>query len=385
MQHIQKLESLGVLAGGIAHDFNNLLMAILGNANLASIELSPASKTREYLSEIEQATKRAADLCRQMLAYSGRGKFVIQKIHLPDIVAEMTQLLKASISKKASLNLDLSDRLPAMEGDPTQIRQVIMNLITNASEALADENGVISVSTGLAQCSLEYLRGIITDEDVHPGAYVYIEVSDTGCGMDETTRARMFEPFFTTKFTGRGLGMAAVLGIMRGHKGAITIDSVPEQGTTIRALFPAMDDIAPQGQPTSSETTESLKNTGGVLLVDDEESNRNIAGKMLNRLGFKVFLANDGSQALDEYRAHKAEIELVVLDLTMPNMDGEEAFRELRKMDPNIRVIISSGYTEQEIIRRFEGRNISGFIEKPYTLEALNNALKPLYGDERAE
>ena len=350
MQQTQKLESLGVLAGGIAHDFNNLLTIILGNASLALDEMPSLSPARDSLKAIEATSLRAAELCRQMLAYSGKGRFVIENIRMNDLIGEMISLLKASISKKAILNLNLKEPLPPLRGDPSQIRQVLMNLVFNASEAIGEHGGVITISTGMMECSNEDISEIYLDDNLTEGLYVWLEVSDTGCGMDHETQRRIFEPFFTTKFTGRGLGLSAVLGIVRGHKGALKVYSEPGRGTTIKVLFPAAESDRPLVPQSSSNIQHSdWKGAGTVLLVDDEESVRNLGNRMLERLGFKVLIAVDGQQALETFRELHNEIVLVILDLTMPYMDGEETFRELRRIDQKVRVIMSSGYTESEI------------------------------------
>ncbi|MCX7049840.1 MAG: PAS domain S-box protein [Candidatus Sumerlaeota bacterium] len=378
MQETQKLESLGVLAGGIAHDFNNLLTAILGHADLALQYLSPMSLARDSLQEIEKASFRAAELCRQMLAYSGKGRFVIEAISLMDMVEEMVHLLKSSISKKAILNLNMEKNLPPILGDATQIRQVVMNLVINASEAISDQSGVITISTGVMQCERGYLAETYLDENLPEGLYVYVEVSDTGCGMDRETMGRIFEPFFTTKFTGRGLGMSAVLGIVRGHKGALKIYSEPGKGTTFKVLFPASKEEASVAGQKDANGLEGWKGEGGILLVDDEEIVRNIAKRMLESMGFKVLIAEDGREAVNLYQDRAAEINLVLLDLTMPVMNGEEAFRELRRLDPHVRVIMSSGYTESEIASRFAGKGLAGFIQKPYRLAWLRERLQAI-------
>jgi PAS domain S-box-containing protein len=375
IQQTQKLESLGVLAGGIAHDFNNILMAVLGHADLALSELPPLSPARESIREIEQASRRAAELCRQMLAYSGRGKFVIETIHLRDLIEEMLHLLKTTLSKKVLLNLNLEKTLPPMRGDATQIRQVLLNLVLNASEAIGERSGVITISTGAMDCSHEYLAETYLDEELSEGLYLWLEVSDTGCGMDKETQGRLFEPFFTTKFTGRGLGMAAVLGIVRGHKGAMKVYSELGRGTTFKILFPAVEDAAGPASRKSDEAGRAWQGTGTVLLVDDEETIRALGKKMLTHLGFEPLIAADGLEALKIYRERQAQIGLVILDLTMPNMDGEETFRELRRINPAVRVVLSSGYTESEIISRFAGKGVAGFVQKPYTINTLRETL----------
>ena len=379
VQQAQKLESLGVLAGGIAHDFNNLLVGILGNADLALMDLSPASPARASIKEIEQSAVRAAELCRQMLAYSGRGKFLIEAVSLNDIVSEMTHLLEISISKKAVLRYNLAKNLPAIEADVTQIRQVIMNLIINASEALEEKSGVVAISTGLMRCDRAYLEMTWLNDQLPDGEYVFLEVADTGCGMDEVTRRRIFDPFFTTKFTGRGLGLAAVLGIVRGHKGAIKVYSEPGRGTTFKVLFPATTAMA---TPVGAEQPggPSWRGQGTILVVDDEETVRAVAQRMLERMGFSVLTASDGREAVETFRAHDGvdggKIACVLLDLTMPHMDGEEAYRELRRIRAGVRVVISSGYGEQEIAQRFAGKGLAGFVQKPYRAEALAKCLR---------
>ncbi|MDS4030168.1 MAG: response regulator [Candidatus Contendobacter sp.] len=382
MQETQKLESLGVLAGGIAHDFNNLLTVILGNASLALDDLPPNSAARESLEAIESTALRAAELCRQMLAYSGKGRFVIESIQFGTLIGEMVSLLRASISKKAILNLNLQESLPAVRGDPSQIRQIVMNLVINASEALGDHAGTITLSTGLLDQLSEYLAEDYPDEQLAEGPYVWLEVADTGCGMDPETQRRIFEPFFTTKFTGRGLGLSAVLGIVRGHQGALKVHSERSKGTTFKVLFPAiLQDRPVLSQP--SEAKPPWKGAGTILLVDDEESVRTMGNRMLERNGFRVLTAADGREALEIYRARRDEIALVLLDLTMPDLDGEETFHELRRIDPNVRVVMSSGYTESEIIPRFAGQPLAGFLQKPYSTTALMDCLRiPLSGDD---
>ncbi len=375
MQQVQKLESLGVLAGGIAHDFNNLLTTILGNADLALEELPPASPLRTYLREIKDTSVRAADLCRQMLAYSGRGRFVIETISLREVVQEMLQLLRTSISRKAQFHLHLAEALPPLRGDATQLRQVVMNLVINASEALGDHCGSITVSTGVATCSTEELREGCQGGTLPAGRYVWLEVSDTGCGMDEATRQRAFEPFFTTKFTGRGLGLSAVLGIVRRHQGALLLRSQPGSGTTFRVLFPACP-AASTPPPCTPQPAPPWSGTGTVLLVDDEEPVRTMGRRLLERLGFQVLLAADGREALHRFQEHRAQIDVVILDLTMPRLNGEETLAELRRLDPRVRVILSSGYTEAEMASRFSGAGLAGFMAKPYSKDELIRQLQ---------
>jgi two-component system, cell cycle sensor histidine kinase and response regulator CckA len=376
LQQGQKLESLGVLAGGIAHDFNNILMAVLGHAELALAELGPASPARTDVLEITRASQRAAALCRQMLAYSGRGRFSIESVELGDLVADMVELLRTTLSKKIVLNLRLEQGLPSIRGDSTQLSQVIMNLVINASEAIGDRSGIITIHTGAQECSTDYLCETYVDPGLSEGFFVTLEVSDTGCGMDTQTQQRLFEPFFTTKFTGRGLGLSAALGIVRGHQGALKVYSEPGKGSTFKLLFPAAEVEAGASREAGREGTEKWMGAGTVLLVDDEETIRAVGKRMLERLGFLVLTATDGLGALDVFRAHEDEIDFVLLDLTMPHMDGEEAYRELRRIDPHVRVVLSSGYTESDLASRFMGKGLLGFIQKPYTLAELRDRLR---------
>ncbi len=374
MREVQKLESLGVLAGGIAHDFNNLLMGIMGNADLAQLSLSPASPAIPYLQEITRASQRAADLCNQMLAYSGKGRFLVRRYNLSEIVREMARMLEVSISKKAMLNYRLADALPAVEADATQLRQIIMNLIINASEALNDQNGVITLSTGVMDCDRRYLSESYLDDNLAEGRYVFLKVSDTGAGIDEETRQRIFDPFFTTKFTGRGLGLAAVLGIVRGHRGAIRVASEPDRGTTFTILLPAV--LSSREEMTTDAVlcpTPLQERT--VLLVDDDPGVRQVGVRMLRYLGFSVLTAADGQQALELVQAQGDDIDCVLLDLTMPRMGGEETFVKLRALRSNIPVILSSGYNEQDVVQHFYRGGLAGFIQKPYSLTKLREIL----------
>ncbi len=373
--HAQKLESLGVLAGGIAHDFNNILTSIMGNADLALMRLNPESPAVDNLRRIEQSAVRAADLAKQMLAYSGKGKFVIEQLDINRLVEEMLHMLEVSISKKAVLRLNLHQPLPGVAADATQLRQIIMNLVINASEAIGDKSGVIAITTGCMECDHNYLKDVWLDENLNEGLYVYLEIADSGCGMDRGTLAKIFDPFFTTKLTGRGLGMAAVMGIVRGHKGAIKVYSEPKKGTTFKVLFPA--DSRPAELFDSQPSPEEWQGCGTVLLVDDEETVRAIGSEMLRELGFKVITADDGRHALEQYKAHDG-ICLVILDLTMPHLDGEQTFRELRRINSEVKVIMSSGYNESEVTQKFAGKGLSGFIQKPYRMSVFKEVLGKL-------
>ncbi len=379
IQQTQKLESLGVLAGGIAHDFNNLLMAILGNIDLALLDLSPTSPSRSNLQEAAKASQRAADLCRQMLAYSGKGRFLSEVLDLNSIIEDMKHMLELSVSKKAMLRYNFARGLPFIEADATQMRQIIMNLVINASDAIGEKSGIISLSTGAKDCDRAYLSGTWLNEGLPEGPYVYIEVADTGCGMETEMLPKIFDPFFTTKFTGRGLGLAAVLGIVRSHKGAIKLFSERGRGTTFKILLPAVEGPAEYAGGGRGEI-RGWQGSGTVLLVDDEETIRSLGTRMLERFGLTVLTASDGREALEIFKERPDDITCVILDLTMPHMDGEEAFRELRKIRRDVRVIMSSGYNEQEITHRFPGQGPDGFIQKPYQLDNLAVKLKEVLG-----
>ncbi len=378
IQQAQKLESLGILAGGIAHDFNNLLVGILGNADLALRDLSPESPARGSINDILTAARRATELVRQMLAYSGKGRYVVKRLDLQTLVEEVTHLLDASISKKAMLKYDFAHGVPAVEADATQLRQIVMNLITNASDAIGERSGLISIRIGARHCDRAYLRETYLDEELAEGLYAYIEVSDTGVGMDAETRTKIFDPFFSTKFTGRGLGLAAVLGIVRGHRGALKVSSERGRGSTFRVLLPAVD-----GEPTPQEAADPVTGwtgQGTILLVDDEETVRAVSRHMLELLGFEVITSGDGREALEIFAADPERFTLVLLDLTMPELDGEECFRELRRIREDVPVVLSSGYDEQELTSRFVGQGLAGFIQKPYELDTLAEKLRQALG-----
>ena len=375
LQQSQKLESLGVLAGGIAHDFNNILTAIIGNADLALMRLSRESPVVDHLRCIEQAAARAADLAKQMLAYSGKGRFVVESINLNTLLEEMLHMLEVSISKSAVLRLSPFRSLPAVEADATQLRQVVMNLVINASEAIGERSGVIAITTGCMDCDRDYLKNAWMAENLVEGLYVYLEVADSGCGMDALTMGKLFDPFFTTKFTGRGLGMAAVLGIVRGHKGAIKVYSELNKGTTFKILLPASD--RPVALFNEDPRLDDWRGFGTVLLVDDEETVRGIGAEMLRSIGFDVVTANDGRHAVTVF-AQTPDIIFVVMDLTMPHMDGEQCFRELRQLQPDLKVVMSSGYSEHEVSQKFYGKGLAGFVQKPYTLSSLKKSLRAM-------
>ena len=374
LRHTQKLESLGVLAGGVAHDFNNLLTGILGNASLAYDSTPPNHPNRGLLEDAMKAAERAADLTRQMLAYAGKGRFVMRTVDLSGLVREIGGLVQTSIPKVVQLRLQLAERLPGIDADPGQLQQIIMNLVINGAEAIGSEGGMVLVRTGVQQVDAQYIETMSTaGELLRPGEYVLLEVHDTGSGMSEETLAKIFDPFFTTKFAGRGLGLSAVLGIVRSHKGALKVYSKLGSGTTFKVLFPASLASVSNGVPVEQP---DLAGTGTVLVVDDEDLVRQTARKTLERFGYKTLTARDGASAVDVYRKQPDAIGLVLLDLTMPVMNGEEALRHMQSINPHVRVLLSSGYNELEAVQRFSGKGLAGFIQKPYTAMALAEKVK---------
>jgi two-component system cell cycle sensor histidine kinase/response regulator CckA len=373
--HSQKLESLGVLAGGIAHDFNNLLCVMLGSAELAQHRIGRDHPAFDNLELVRESAERAAALCQQMLAYSGKGRFVIEPQDVSRVVRSVAHLLQVSISKKAHLRYELAPELPAVEADATQLRQVLLNLVVNASEALGDDGGQIDVVTRVLDCDRGCLRGSYLADDLAPGRYVCLEVADSGSGMDEQTRARVFDPFFSTKFAGRGLGLAAVLGIVRGHRGAIEVQSEPGKGSLFRVLLPESEKQC-VAAPQAGVEPESWQGRGLALLVDDEPGVRAVGREMLEKCGFEVVTAADGGQGVLAYRERAHEFVLVVLDLTMPDLNGEEAFREIRKIRPEARVILTSGYDESETSQRFGGHGPAAFLQKPFHMATLREKVR---------
>jgi signal transduction histidine kinase/CheY-like chemotaxis protein len=380
MQQAQKLESLGLLAGGIAHDFNNLLAAVLGNAELALAELHPASAARESIEQIEKAGLHAAELTRQMLAYAGRGSMVVQRVSIQDVVRDMAQLLGSSISKRHTFTLDLPEALPAVMADPAQLRQIVMNLVINASEAIGEREGVITVRAAALDPGKD-LAGDFGIGDLADGQHVLLEVTDTGDGMDAATLPRIFDPFFTTKFAGRGLGLAAVLGIVRRHCGALRVRSQKGAGSSFLVLLPVKEDGGLTDAGPGACPSGAWRSAGTLLVVDDEESVRSMASRMLRAMGFEVILAGDGVQALARLKEQGGRLRAVLLDLTMPQMDGEETLRGIRAISPDLPVVLCSGYDVFERQGRFADLPFSGYLQKPYRLDELQRALRRALGE----
>jgi len=355
---------------------NNILTTILGNASLAERKArTQPEDVPGHLQHIVTASEKAAELCGQMLAYSGKGSFVIAPVNLSRLVEDITKLLEVSVSRNVELRFRLEERLPCVRADASQLQQVIMNLVLNASEAIGNENGVICIATGVMRADRSGLVAAWGEEDLPAGRYVYLEVSDTGCGMDAQVRRHIFEPFYTTKFTGRGLGMSVVQGIIRGHNGTLKLDSEPGRGTIFRVLLPATDDAEKDSMAAVASDT-AWCGTGTVLVVDDDATIRETAAMMLEQMGFSVLTAADGEEGVEVYRRHMRDIGIVLLDMTMPRLDGAGCFRELRRLNADVKVVLSSGYNEQEATGRFPGEGLAGFVQKPYRPETLAAVLR---------
>ncbi len=367
----QKLESLGVMAGGIAHDFNNILLSILGNADLARRE-AKSDDIAGYLEEIITAARGAADLASRMLDYSGKSEPRKTCLDLNELIRDTAQMLHVSISKKTTLEYRLADSLPAVSADLAQLRQVVMNLIINASEALEDHPGKVVLSTSVESYTRQELGECYVNDDLPGGEYVVLSVRDTGSGMNPGTLTRVFDPFFTTKFAGRGLGLASVLGIVRNHHGGIRVDTETGLGTEFTVYLP----VCPSSEKVPGEKNdEEVEGLGNILLVDDEEFVRAVAGKMLIRAGYTVEYASNGLEAVRKIRMNPRGIDCVILDLTMPVMDGLEAFEKITALKPDARVIISSGFTQGSIIDKFQGKPLAGILHKPYSLHEITLAV----------
>ena len=329
---------------------------------------------RELLVNLVRASERAAQLTHQMLAYSGKGRFLIEPLNLARAIEQLLPLITPSMSRSVRLALNLEENLPPIDADKSQMQQLLMNLIINAAEAYEDRPGVVTVSVALCRAGENAPQPLFGLAQLHPGTYVCVEVSDKGMGMDEETKAKIFDPFFTTKFAGRGLGLSAVLGIIRAHNGGIEVESERNQGTTFRVYFPPSASAAPREE--SKIVNADLQGEGAILVIDDEETVRLTAVAALESYGYQVLTAFDGESGINIFRRHGAELSLVILDLTMPGLDGEAVLERLREMDPDARIILSSGFSASEATRRFEGRALSGFLQKPYTAQALGMCIK---------
>ncbi len=377
MYQAQKLESLGVMAGGVAHDFNNLLTAMLMQLSSATTKFPSDHPVNSHIQRTIKAAERATELTRQMLNYTGRSQAETKPLDVNDLITDNIHLFSAGIPKNVLLEPRLQSSIPLIVGDRGQIQQLIMNLILNGADAIGQKNGTITVVTevqDVVATDTQYWKwsGI----PLAIGRYVRLEVSDTGCGMDEKTLAKIFDPFFTTKFTGRGLGLASVLGIVRSHKAGLHVSSVVGQGTTFTILFPTIAEIVYPVQEMMATRPVTITNEM-VLVIDDEDMVRETMADILSETGLQVLQAGDGPTGIELFRQHADELKLVLLDLSMPGMSGEMIFHELQAIDPRIPVLLISGYSEHEIMDRFVNKGLAGFIQKPYTIEFLLQRIEP--------
>ena len=363
LRHTQRLETLGILAGGIAHDFNNLLVSILGNADIALLKLSEDSPLRKYIGHIKTAAIRASGLTNQMLSYAGKGSLRVEPVDVNVLVEEMANLLKVAISKQVTLKLCFTEDLPTIEADAEQVRQVVMNLITNAAEAIVDDHGFVTLSTGVCRKKGE--------QDRRAKKYVFIQISDTGTGMDDVTKERIFEPFFTTKTTGRGLGLSVTNEIIRAHKGIMKVKGEAGKGTTFTVYFPHSGKPLKEPKEPELPPVDSLVGSWRILIIDDELDVLETTRTMLETRDFTVHTASAGQEGIKFFRRNASDIDIVLMDMTMPSMSGEALYREIRKINAAIPVILSSGYSEMDIRGRFGSGEEPEFIQKPYQLETL--------------
>ncbi len=381
-QYAQKLESLGVLAGGIAHDFNNLLMTIVARAGLALRSLSKDAPATDHLKFIEKAGLRGGELANQMLTFAGKTKLSFQPLHISKLVKEMEPFLRATISKRISFVFNLDESLPPIHADLPQLRQMILNLVLNAAEAIGEQDGQISLSTSqTVQDQRTFTSGYLLGEPSQ-GPSISLTIQDTGCGMRPDMIPKIFDPFYSTKFPGRGLGLATLLGLARAHSATIAVESQDTIGTTFTLVFPCSA-TAPSSVATPSSLTLPPKHGAPppkpvVLIVDDEEEVRKACSLILQEIGLDTLVASGGQVGIQVFQQHLESIAAVLLDLTMPDMDGQEVFETLRSLHPTIPVILSSGYSEEESMKRFTKPGIAGFIQKPYQVEVLIEKIQEL-------
>jgi PAS domain S-box-containing protein len=381
--HAQKLESLAVMAGGIAHDFNNQLAVVLGNLELGLMDLAPDSVVRPSVMNAIQAAKRSAELCRQIQIYTGNTFYNPLDLDLNELLNTNPIPMQLRVSRNVTLNLESHNTLPPIKGDPDQIQCLVTNILVNASEAVGDKNGEVRLSTGVIDCDAEYLSRSRIEEKPEPGRFVFLEVTDTGYGMDADTQRRLFDPFFSTKFWGRGLGMSKVIGITKGHHGAIIVDSEVGKGTTIRVLFPVQEEVQDsfvthnKAAETKSPVSDIARRKT-ILVVEDETGVRDLAVRRLDVLGYDTIVAGDGEEGVNVFRERPNEIDLVMLDFKMPKMNGVETFGELIRIKPDVRVMLCSGYTEDVVMQSFPGQRPAVVLHKPYNMEELKTELDRL-------
>lgn len=382
LQRIQRFESLGVLAGGVAHDFNNYLMCIMGNLELAAMELPENAEAAEFIEEAMTAARRSAELCRQMLAYAGRRAMQTEVVDVVQILRESSSLLQVTGGGRAVVDVALPPQPLLIRADLMEIQQVVMNLVTNAMEAVSGPQATVSVSVRALDCSQQFLDELCFGEGLPAGRYAVIRVGDSGSGMTPEVMDRAFEPFFSTKFQGRGLGLPASLGIARAHGGSISLKSEPGEGTVAQLILPLVaEDARRTGDTTDVEVAGTLgdldwRGTGRILLVDDELAIRDIARKMLERAGFEVVMAESGVRAVEIFRESHQELAGVLLDWAMPGMSGGDVLHELRRTDPDVPVVLASGYSQSELTELLSTELLGGIVHKPFSYDRLREAMR---------
>ena len=381
LRHTQRLESVGLLAGGIAHDFNNLLTGVLGNTTLVLEMLPEVSPHRAPLERVVKAAEQAAHLTRQLLAYAGKGVVVIEPLNLDDVIRGILPLLHVSVPRHVELRLSLHDPVPRVRADRGQLQQLIMNLVINAAEAIGpDRHGVIILGTGLETLSEDDLAKANIRDSAAPGVYVCLEVRDNGCGMDNAMQAKIFDPFFTTRFTGRGLGLSAVMGIVRSHGGALRVASSPGVGSTFTVHLPIADH-----EPLPAVRATRRFSKSQILVIDDERTVRQTCRAMLERSGYEVLLAENGKEGVEMFSAFADQISVILLDLAMPVMAGDRTYDEIRSISADVPVIVMTGYSETEAVERFAGKGPAGFITKPFNRPQLQEAIERVIGVHSTE
>lgn len=374
-QQAQKLESLGLLAGGVAHDFNNLLTGIMAQLSLARFKFARNLPLLDQLDKAMVAAERAADLTRQLLAYAGKGNFQLTLLDVSGLVRDTAGLFSAALPNRAELQLDLADALPAVTVDRNRLQQVVMNLVLNAAEALGNTGGYVRICTGMQLLVTSHEVSHYVGEALAPGAYVTLQVSDNGCGMEQTMLQQIFDPFFSTKSTGHGLGLAATLGIMRTHHGGIVVESQLGVGSTFTLLLPATTAQVPTPQSVAATTTHHYCSPPTLLVIDDEVAIREAVTDLLTTAGITILTAASGQEGIDLFRRQGDQIDLILLDMKMPQLSGEETLRALCQIDPTVNVILSSGYTETEIHHLQQEANVVAFLPKPYNFAQLTAAI----------
>gem|GEM_PF-1703139 len=377
LQHTQKLESLGILSSSIAHDFNNILMAVMGYSELAKEEINNPYTIKNYLLNIEEAIKSAGELCRQLLIFAGKKQQPHQPCNLNQLILEMEHLLKVSISKKIVLQIDIENHLPFIDGETNQLRSIILNLVINASDAIENRSGVICIRTGTIDFTESFIRTTWFQEKIEAKKYVFLEVSDNGCGMSPETMSKIFDPFFTTKEYGRGLGLSTIMGILRAHHGTIKVYSEVGKGTTFKLFFPTTTDIHEKQQEV--EDTTPWKGKGLILLADDEPVVLQVTAKMLEKLGLDVITAKDGREALQLFEKYQKELSAVILDITMPHLDGIDTARIIRSKLPDLPIFLSSGFSKHSVNKNDVDFFIQGFLSKPYNINTIIKSLKKYF------